>query len=110
MSATLSFDVDLPSGINLSNSNAAALMDAFGLKYDFQNSPDINLNLLEEKVIRFLSDHGPHSPIHKAQEPIQIGNFIECGRRENYLIQKAWQVIIALRSAKEKGAKNAFWA
>ncbi len=109
MSATLSFDVDFPSGVNLSNTNATALMDAVGLNYDFQNSPDINLNLFEEKVISFLANHGPHSPIHKAQDPIQIGNFIDLGRRENYLIQKAWQLISVIRDAKKLGATLAFW-
>lgn len=119
MSATLGFlnrqnekpfGIPLDSELNMSNSNASDFLASIGLNPDFNNSPEFPIALFEEKLTQFIANHGPSSPLHDAIETVVDGNWIECGRRENYLIEKVWKAISLLRSAKGKGATHGYFA
>ena len=84
-------------------------MAAVGINYDFQNCESRPIAILEEKILQFIANHGPESKVHEKIEPETEGNFTDCGRRENYLIEKAWQIISELRAAKARGAETFYW-
>lgn len=95
--------------LNVSNSHASELLASLGMNPDFNAAPDFPINLFEEKLNQFIAQHGPNSAFHKEVESVIEGNWTECGRRENYLIEKVWRALGIVRTAKEMGATHGYF-
>lgn len=117
MSASLYFvtegnpdSVKISTELNLSNSSTSYFLASLGMEPNFNEAPNFPIGFFEEKLLQFISNHGPASPLHAERESQQDGNWIECGRRANYLIEKAWLSIRMVREAKTKGATHGYFS
>jgi hypothetical protein len=104
--------LSLSSELDMSLSNASYFLASVGMNPDFNSEPEFSIGIFEEKLNQFIANHGPNSPLHDAvpAKPMEKSNWIDCGRRENYLIEKVWRAISMLREAKEKGATHGYFA
>lgn len=103
MSATLRFgEIETETEVNLSNQNAFQLCLALAIPFESGETPDTPLPIFKQKLHAFLKAAiGNPDPAIPAETK---GNWIECGRREGYLSEKAILCVAACREAEEKGA------
>lgn len=114
MSATLTFfnarknQIVGSDDFNVSNSNAAAILAALGLPLD-SDAPPIEIIEFENSLCRFIDSDMRHF-VDRGTETFQKDNWIFCGRREGYLIEKISLALDMTRHARLNGATCAYFS
>ena len=120
MSASLHFSNDNPGSyvrtdeeLNMSNSNAAAVLSALGLDADFWDAPAKPIEELEQAISFYLNseiasflDRGTDTLVHSSEGGATMINY---GRREGYITEKVKIAEQCVKEAKGKGATKYYF-
>jgi hypothetical protein len=100
--------------LNMSNSNAMAVLSALGLDADFWDAPAKPIEELEQAISFYLNseiaslvDGGTDTLI---QSNPNSATMIFCGRREGYITEKVKIAEQCVKEAKGKGATKYYFA
>lgn len=115
MSASLHFSNDNPGSyvrtdeeLNMSNSNASAVLSALGLDSNFWDAPAKPIEELEQAISFYLNSEIA-SFLDRGTASTAKGSWIDCGRREGYITEKVKIAEQCVKEAKGKGATKYYF-
>lgn len=98
-------------GINVSNSNFSAIMNALGLDSQ-QGCGQLPLVEFKEALQRYLSSDIKEyvdGGLRPVKEKGTGATFIFCGRREGYITEKVQRLLVAIQIAESNGKDLIYW-